>query len=224
MEAAGLPIADEQRLGDLVARETAQERADALENWIGCLHHMLGSRIEAWKGGEQPSVGSALEGLETGDLGVKEANDRLTLVGLKVQERDITPEMAASDPWLADRLERGRRKLRLLCVPTQRSPGLDRLFRDSKWRDGVWGSALKQAPKDVVIRHWGNGQNVKINRQAIRCLLIDLDAYDRVMASDYGVTADEDPPPEPRLDDDPLAGPARPDLSKHRKGKFPTKE
>lgn len=232
LEEAGLPIADPQRLGELIARETAQERSDAIENWVGCLHYMLGSRIEAWKGGEQPSVGSALEDYENGVLDAKAANDRLTLVGLKVIERRLdeawSHEADGPDPWLEEMRRGGATKARLLAVPTQRSPGLDRLFEKSKWKEGVWGSALKQAPRDVVVRHLGNGQNVKINRQAVRCLLVDLDGYDRVMSAELGGPIAPDPtppaPPPGGPQDDPFAvittvGPAKGE----RKAKWPAK-
>lgn len=223
LEAAGLPIAEDdgRRVGALVAAATVAERADAMENWIGCLTRLFGARIDAWKGGEQPSVGSALEDWESGAHTERDVNDRLALVGLKGREVWVSDDLVAEFPELDDR--RGTR-LRLLAVPLTRSPGLDRLFQGTKWGDGVWASALKQGPKDVVIRHWGNGQNVRINRQVTRCLLIDLAAYDRVLERDHGLAVrmdagggDDDPFPAATLDVS--AG----NVTGGRKGKWPAK-
>jgi hypothetical protein len=168
MEAAGLPLTEEQRLGEVIARETEADRAAATDNWRDCLEFLLGSTIEAWRGGEKPTIGTTIERWEQGIDQIEADNNggvnhKLALVGLKGREElDVTNGV----------------KRRLLCVPIAGSLGLTKLFAESTWRGGVWASALKQAPGEIVIRDRGNGQNVKINRVTVRCLLVDLAAYD----------------------------------------------
>lgn len=169
MEAAGLPVADPQRLGRLVARATAMERAEATDNWVDCLNHLLGSTIEAWKSGERPTIGHVLEEWEGERLSHEAANDRLGLVGLRCRDEEIAGEYDV----------RGQLKRRhLLVVPVGTTPTLARIYQNSKWSSGVWSTALKQAPKHIVIRDRRNGQNVKINRTVVRCIFVDLDAFE----------------------------------------------
>lgn len=167
LEAFGLPITDDRELGNYVARMTASDRADGEENWRMCLSHLLGSQLDAWRGGEKSTVGATIEEWEIGIEPTDKTNERLQTAGLRVQERE-RPD--------------GTRE-RLLAVPIGASPALSKLYVGSIWQQAVWASALKQGPHDVVIRDRGQGQNVKINRQATRCLLIDLQAYDRLVAS-----------------------------------------
>ena len=62
---------------------------------------------------------------------------------------------------------------------------LAKIFRDTKWADGVWFSALKQEPtKRIVLRGSDNRFVVKINKVACKCLLIDIEAYDRASAAE----------------------------------------
>lgn len=183
IEAAGIPIDSDARVGRLVSRATAYERAEALDNWVGCLHHLFSSPIQAWKGGEQPSIGRVLEDWESGTLGLKEANERLRLVDLAVQEREIDGNYDNRGLLL---------RQRFLAIPIQVTPGLDRLFQGKTWAGGVWGTALKQAPPAVVRRDLGGGQVVKINRKPMRCLLLELDAYDRHMDAMQQVEMDDD--------------------------------
>lgn len=158
MEAAGLPITESRRLGELLADATASERAEQGENWRQCLEYVLGSVIDAYKSGEKPTVGGAIELWEKGAHTLEIARSQVSLVGLGL-------------------IERGDR--RFLAVPNGTGQALNRLFAGTKWAGGVWGSALRQAPPDVVIRDLGNGQNVKINRVNHRCVLVDLAAYDK---------------------------------------------
>ena len=167
MEDAGLPMheGDEGYLGRAVASMTAQERADLQENWVDCLDFLLGSTIEAWKDGEKPSIGGAIEKWEA-PMGwsTDETNRRLALVGLRV----------------LDQFPGTREPRLLLAIPTSahQAPQLAKLYERQKWGGGVWSTALKQAPRDVVYRDLGTGQVVKINRVPMRCLLLDLKAYD----------------------------------------------
>lgn len=171
------------RLGAVVARATANDRAEAAENWVECLHYLLGCTIEAWRSGEKPTIGSALEHWETGEWDVKSTNERLALVGLKLLHAlpgsGEVPEPAGN---------RDRPRFGWLAVPVTaaQAPNLARLYHGQKWNGGVWGPALKQAPPDIVIRNKGNGQNVKINRATVRCLLVDMAAYDRWTKKEQG--------------------------------------
>lgn len=169
LERAGLPMSEGAvgYVGARVAAATANERAEATENWVDCLSFLLGSTIEAWKSGEKPTVGTALEKWEAETWSLSETNERLALVGLR----------------LLDRWPGSTDKGRLLAVPVSaaQAPNLAALFRGQRWAESVWASALKQAPKEVVVRDLGNHQNVRINRVTTRCLLVDLEAYDVVM-------------------------------------------
>lgn len=175
MEAFGLPVDDAGRLGQAIFRATASARAEIGRNWTDCLGHLLGSPIDAWSGGEKPTIGGVIEALDdTGDggLSLKEANKRLRLVSLHIREER------------EHGLPTGKLQKRLLCVPISATPLLLRLYRETKWSEGVWSTALQQGPREVVIRDRGNGQNVKINGSAIRCLLVDMLAYERWQAAE----------------------------------------
>ncbi|WP_141098408.1 hypothetical protein [Rhodoblastus acidophilus] len=169
MVAAGFDVEDHAFVGKMIGHMTSNDRQGDDDNWRQCLAHLLGSTIEAWKSGEKPTVGRVVEDWESGVLSFDAVNERLGLVGMRGREEreDGTPCKTgdAGD------------KRRLLCVPLS-SVGLQKIFQGSKWASGVWGSALKQAPADVVIRDRGNGQNVKINRLTSRCLFVDLVAFD----------------------------------------------
>lgn len=172
IEAAGIPIAADHaaELGEFVALATAAERADQVDNWRSCLEHLLQSAIEAWKGGEKPTIGRVLDALESNEepeneIGgaLKWARARLEAAGLGIVPRSkVVP---GADGWC-------------LAVPTGPSPQLGKIYGGTVWGAGVWAHALKQGPADIVLRDWKPGV-VKINRVAVRCVLIDLAAFDR---------------------------------------------
>lgn len=162
LEEAGLPVTDAGRLGETIAAATAAERAEQSENWRDCLEHLLGSPIEAWKGGEKPTVGGVVQELEDRTLELRYARERLAAAGLGLCDRGHVCEGYA------------------LAIPPK-SPQLAKMFAGQVWAGGVWTSALKQGPPDVVIRDQGNKQVVKINRIAQRCLLVNLEAYDALV-------------------------------------------
>lgn len=168
LESAGLPVCEGEPgyVGRMVAAHTANERSEAQENWVDCLDYLLGSSIDAWKDGERPTIGGALEHWEAEDgWNERETNRRLSLVGLRVLSK--IPGTEGTGKFLA--------------IPTlaAKAPSLAKIFERTKWGGGVWGNALKQAPKDVIFRDLGNGQVCKINRITMRVLLVDLAAYDR---------------------------------------------
>lgn len=174
MKAAGLPLDEDATLGGIVKDMTELERAEQSDNWSDCIERMMAATIDAWRDGVRPTVGGVVEQWEAPDgLSVHQANDRLKLVGLSAQMRTIVIDGQPSDRFM-------------LAVPIPVALGPEKIFRDTIWADGVWTSALKQAPHHVVRRDLGSKQNVKINRVTARCLLIDLKAYDEHMKGERG--------------------------------------
>lgn len=188
MEEAGMPVTEPRRLGEMLADLTAAERAEQTDNWRSCLEHLLGSTIEAWKGGEKPTIGAILAELEAGKIPADTphtvqgdyAGRALAAAGLGLVPRSRLahprrPPPARGAP--GPRPEKPDREEWLLAVPNS-SPLVLRLFAGTVWSGGVWTHALKQAPAEIVRRDWKPGV-VKINRVAARCVLVDLQAYDR---------------------------------------------
>jgi hypothetical protein len=166
LEEIGLPVGEANRVGELVAAATAVERSENLDNWHACIDHLFNSTIESWREGIKPTVGSVAENLylgpQQGGWDAKGARERLALVGLGAVDRGkVGPDVGAC-----------------IAVPSD-GPQLARIFGDTNWHKGVWFSALKQGPADIVLRDKGNHQVVKINNVAKRCLLIDLEAFER---------------------------------------------
>jgi hypothetical protein len=174
MEEAGLPITDPSRLGAMIAAATAQERAEQMENWRRCLEHLLGSTIDAWKGGEKPTVGGVLQRFEDGatpeatwDTPLSEARQKLAAAGLGLVILDPETMQVSKEA-------KGRPAL---AIPHS-SPQLAKLFAGTIWAAGVWTGALKQAPGNIIMRG-PNVKPVKINKVASRCVLVDLQAFDQ---------------------------------------------
>lgn len=159
---AGMPIDDAARMGELIRAATAEERGMQVDNWRECLEHLLDKPINAWKGGEKPTIGGTIEQLEAGKMEFGYARDRLAAAGCGIIEEP--------DPAIAA----GQRRY-LLAVPV-RSPALAELFLGTRWSDGGWGGALRQARGAGVVR--GDDKNVKINRRQVWCRIVDLKIYD----------------------------------------------
>lgn len=163
-------IGESSTLGAMLAEATQVERAEQTENWRAALEHLLGATIDAWKGGEKPTIGSVLERLELDGLHydtasstpIEEARARLAAAGLGVKDRGDVCEGYG------------------LAIPSK-GPALAKIFAGTPWGSGVWMNALKQAPADVVLRGQALGSKAvtKINRMAERCVIVDLEAYDR---------------------------------------------
>ncbi len=161
---AGLPVGDPQQLGSIINEATRLERAENLENWHKCLNILFQSQIEAWKEGVKPTIGSVCEHLRVGEWDQKGAAEKLNLVNLGCKD--------AANPLTHSPL---------LCIPKE-GPALSRIFDRTVFQQSVWFSALKQAPKNIVIRDAGNGQKVKINGSTVHCLLVDLKAFEEFSA------------------------------------------
>ncbi|MCA0423571.1 MAG: hypothetical protein LCH61_09645 [Proteobacteria bacterium] len=169
MEAEGLPVTEPDRLGAALSAYTETERSDQADNWVNCLHKMFAATIDAWKDGQKPTVGNVFEQMRLTSGGFDEvmANARLQLVGLKVV-RAFAPDGT---------------EVSALAVPTSPNLGPAKILQGTEYRDGVWNSALKQAPRSVVRRDLvtDKGQPlsvVKINNAATRAQFIDLAAWD----------------------------------------------
>ena len=162
LEEMGLPVTDENHLGEIVAKATAIERTESLDNWHKCLDRLMQSTISKWSDGMKPTIGSVCEDFMSGHIDTRPAQERLRLANLSIQPRGKVA--GAEGPFLA--------------VPPD-GPELERIFADSEFHKGVWSSALKQAPADIVLRDKGNAQKVKINGSTKHCLLVDLAAFER---------------------------------------------
>ena len=167
LEEAGLPAGEANRVGEMVAAATAVERSENLDNWHACFDRLLQSPIDAWRDGVKPTVGSVCELFRTGEFDARGARERLELVGLGVIDKKAQGRDGRYDAYGP-----------MLAIPGH-GPMLSRVFADTDWHKGVWFSALKQGPTDIVVRELGNGQKVKINGSTLHCLLVDLEAFDR---------------------------------------------
>ena len=165
LEEIGLPVTEAEKLGRMIADATASERADRIDNWRAAFEHMMGVPIEAWKGGEKPTIGIALENLDRNEWSLDAANERLTVAGVRaIEEPDST-------------LSAGKRRY-LLCVP-QNAPALARLYQGSRWSGGGWYGALKQGRECGAVRP--EDKVIRINRVPSRCVVVDLLQYDKVV-------------------------------------------
>lgn len=162
MAELGLPIDDAQRLGGMIAQATAEERGQQIDYWRACLEYMLSKSIDAWKGGEKPSIGDLLEDIEKGNAVLDHDRKRLAAAGVALQPKPDPKLPAGQLRWM-------------LYVPIT-SPQLNQLFEGSRWKDGGWAGSLKQGRADGVVSE--GTKVVKINRVNVRCLEVDLRAYD----------------------------------------------
>lgn len=169
LEDLGLQVTEHTALGELVAAATVIERTENLDNWHKCLDMLFQFEIDAWREGVKPTIGGVCEqavqfaSARQEGLSISEAQKRLYLANLSIVD-------------ISDKYPDYRRRP-LLCVPTD-GPKLQRLFADSEYNKGVWYSALKQAPANIVIRSLGNAQKQKINGSTKNVLLVDLVAFD----------------------------------------------
>lgn len=164
LEAIGLPITEPQHLGEMVAAATAMERSENLDNWHKCLDFLFQASIDAWRDGTRPTVGGVCEEIRSGRYDALLVRDKLQLVGLTAIGKGKLPNNQGLGP--------------LLAVPPD-GPVLQRIFADTEFHKSVWYTALKQAPRDIVIRDRGNAQKHRINGSTKHCLLVDLEAFER---------------------------------------------
>jgi len=160
LEEAGLPVAEPQSLGNMIAAATSVERSEYRPNWHDCLLHVLSSMLDQWKDGTRWSVGTLLERWQRSLFAFEETREKLATVGLGlVHDMDNVIDK------------------RMLAIPIGRSAPVLKLFEKTKWANGVWVNALKQAPASVVVRD-RTISRVRIGGVQQRCMLIDLKAFD----------------------------------------------
>ncbi|MCZ8545061.1 hypothetical protein OOJ09_12780 [Mesorhizobium qingshengii] len=158
LEEIGLPMADATHLGELIAEATSADRTENLDHWHKCIDTLFQSQIDAWRDGVKPTIGGVCELLRTGEWNAKGARERLELVSLGCFDRGkVEPNAGA-----------------VLAVPAS-APQLHRIFGDTDFHKGGWYTALKQAPKGIVLP----ARKVKINGSTTHCMLIDLDAFEK---------------------------------------------
>ena len=164
-EEMGVPMVDDiSKWGEWLAPSTMLEYEDRAANWLGCLRHLLTSRVDAWRQGNQHTVGALLELLAGGGVELAPAKGMLAQAGLGVA---IPGELAPTeDGWV-------------LCIPNE-SQLVASLFRDTKWAGApgasVWKSALRQAPENLLAA--GNNRR-SINGVQVRCTLVKLGVFGR---------------------------------------------
>jgi hypothetical protein len=165
LEAIGLPVTDQAQLGEIIRHATQAEREENLDNWHKCLNQLLDSTIDQWRDGIKPTVGGVCDEAMRGALDITFARDRLGLVNCGLMPAEHLPD--ATGP--------------LLAVP-KTGPALMRIFDGTEFHKEVHFTALKQAPRQIVIADRGNKQKVKIAGVPKHCLLIDLAAFQRYAA------------------------------------------
>lgn len=150
--------------GFMIAEATSADRAEQIENWLACLERLMGSTIESWRSGDRLTIGGVLEeAIEDPIIDWKVVRQKLGHAGLGIRTPDNSP---CDGPALA--------------IPG-RGPALERIYQDTEWSKGVWTNALKQGPRNVVLRGGERRHHVvKINGTAQWCLLVDLKAYGRL--------------------------------------------
>lgn len=162
LEECGLPVTDEARLAEVIHEATAAERAERLDNWHSCLNFLMACTIESWRDGKKPTIGGVMDDLygDSLDVDLGGAQDKLELVNLTCKRKGYVGQ-PSDGPFL--------------CVPPD-GPQLNKLFMTTEFRQGVWNTALKQGPPNIVVRDRIR-QVVKINGVVKRCLLIDMKAF-----------------------------------------------
>ena len=163
LEALGLPVRDEERLGEIMKEATALERNETLDNWHKCLNILMDSPIDAWRDGQKPVIGGVCDDFRTNTYNLQAARERLALVNLGAADESIR---SLDLPG------------RCLAIPPD-GPQLVKIFADTEFLKGGWFGALKQAPGHIVIQNPSDKQMIKIAGTGKRCLFIDLAAFYR---------------------------------------------
>jgi hypothetical protein len=114
---------------ELLRPSAMPEMEDGGDNWLGCLSHLLGVRVEAWRNGTRQTVGEVVQGyFETGDPDIVAANRELAQAGLRIVFIDKTAHLLVHN----------------------NGPLVRQLFMGSDWEGlygaGTWSGALRQSP------------------------------------------------------------------------------
>ncbi|CAA0096168.1 Uncharacterised protein [Starkeya nomas] len=177
LEELGLPTIERglDDWGRMLAPSSLPEHEDAGDNWRRCLNHLLTARIDAWRGGMRQTVGQLLDDLNDGAVNMKEANDLLAQIDLKVREaQDVLPNQIGG---------------KVLFVPNT-SQMIAQVFKGEVWAGdgstGVWAHALRQGEHTGVIF-----KDKRFNRERIsgierRCTLVNLRELNVLMTRERG--------------------------------------
>lgn len=152
---------------DLMRVDRMAEFEDRAANWRKCLSHLLGVRVDAWRGGQQSVIGQLLQDLwDQRDCDVGTARRQLGNAGLGIVARLGNCKEGL---WLA--------------VPNQ-SPLVRDLFNGSDWGGAVgasvWSGALRQSPRWEPGKTYAEGSGIhdvakaRINGDVVPCTLISL--------------------------------------------------
>nr|WP_321457246.1 hypothetical protein [uncultured Cohaesibacter sp.] len=163
MEEAGYRADDLSGWADTLNAQNLSEKEAAEENWKACLEHLLTSRVDAWRGGMQHTVGALIEGyLDSGNsyLDVAKTREMLAQVDLGLLPKGQNKIDKASD---------------YLAIPNK-GPNLTSLFEGMPWGNGVWTYALRQGPLDIV-EYRKEINKVKIGGVSRRVTLINLTTF-----------------------------------------------
>jgi hypothetical protein len=158
LEEVGLPVAEADHLGDLIAEATAADRTESLDHWHKAVDILFQSAIDQWREGVKPTIGSVCEDIRLDKQDLAYARQRLELVNLGCKEKGWAAPNAGP----------------VLAIPAY-GPQLHRIFGDTDFHKGGWYEALKQAPKGVVLP----AKKIKINGSTKHCQLLDLDAFEK---------------------------------------------
>lgn len=170
-EELGYPIEEFGWWGEALAVASLPEMEDITENWFKCLSHLLTHRIDAWRGGAQTTIGAVLDDLRSDRpdrLDDKKARELLGQIGLGIV---VPGKISALTGYV-------------LAVPNS-GASVGEIYRGTTWSAGpsgagVWGSALRQGPENVIITDKEKNR-VRINAVEQRCTLVDLDEFDKFM-------------------------------------------
>lgn len=180
LEAAGLPWEDLRGWAALVGRAAVSEEGHEISTWRGAIRHLLGARIEVWRGGSTTTVGRLLEGLRapTPDtMSVAETKRMLADVGLGLKPKGAPKKGDRPRHGWVDGCEGW-----WLAVPHE-GDQLGRIYEGTPWGStirakGGWGGAMRFAPEALgLVSSDGAINKIRINGEQMRCTMIDLEAW-----------------------------------------------
>lgn len=170
MEEAGWPIEDLSQWGEWLSTAGMEEHSENEENWYLCVRHLLTVRIDVWRGGSRTSIGQVIEAMKEGLVDGGPARELLEQAGVRlVTEKDFRAAKPPLRSWG-------------LAVPNA-GPGIGLVFKDTSWAGGVWSSALRQGPPDVILVDPAYNR-VRIAGVQQRSTIIDLKRFDELAGAE----------------------------------------
>lgn len=168
----GVPMVDDLgKWSELLGTASMLEYEDRSANWLGCLRFLLTAKVEAWRSGQQHTVGALLDEAQR-EFGAQHFQDTLVKTRAMLAQADL----GLMVPGQVFPVEDGF----VLAIPNE-SQLIATLFRDSVWAGApnasVWKSALRQAPANVVSSD-ASINRVRINGVQRRCAMVKLKALE----------------------------------------------